>query len=159
MLGIYGGEAPVPVREIASAYGIAVVDVPAAEGASGALLWRDGRYYIVVRDQDSNNRRNFTIAHELGHYVMHAHQPGLEFVDEFNRNHVSSRGTDPNEVEANAFAAALLMPARLVKTAYDQYLREHFYADEAPSVLAKQFEVSSSAMGYRLQRLGLAGPY
>ena len=57
-------------------------------------------------------------------------------------------------MEANAFAAALLMPARLVRGEIKKRKLDLDDEDDL-SALAKQFHVSASAMSYRLVNLGL----
>jgi len=73
------------------------------------------------------------------------------------RNDVSSMGTDVEEIEANTFAAALLMPEGIVfdhvlklVRANSQITREALIAE-----LARIFDVSAEAMGYRLINLGI----
>jgi hypothetical protein len=79
------------------------------------------------------------------------------FIDRYvayRRDDHSSIGHDQMEVEANAFGAALLMPARLVRAAIK---RHDFDLDdeEDVSALAQRFNVSASAMSYRLINVGL----
>jgi Zn-dependent peptidase ImmA (M78 family) len=72
----------------------------------------------------------------------------------FRRDGVSPLGDDQEEVEANAFAAALLMPADLLR---DEIWKSDFDLDDDEDVirLAKRFNVSTSAMSNRLAWLGL----
>jgi Zn-dependent peptidase ImmA (M78 family) len=78
------------------------------------------------------------------------------FVDKYVafRDDDSSAGNDKEEVEANAFGAALLMPARLVR---EEIKKDKLDLDDEDdlSALAKRFHVSMSAMSYRLVNLGL----
>jgi Zn-dependent peptidase ImmA (M78 family) len=79
------------------------------------------------------------------------------FIDRYiayRRDDHSSIGNDQMEVEANAFGVALLMPARLVRAAIK---RHDFDLDdeEDVSALAQRFNVSASAMSYRLIHVGL----
>jgi Zn-dependent peptidase ImmA (M78 family) len=92
-------------------------------------------------------RRRFTIAHEIGHLVLHA--PGGTAA-------VFCRVTDPLviaanriEREANRFAAELLMPEDLVRA-------EAARVGPDRAALADLFQVSAPAMGWRLLNLGLA---
>ena len=65
---------------------------------------------IYNRSLHSAGRINFTLAHELGHYVLHR----LRFPDGFECSQVDVVGADhllrEVELEANVFAATLLMP-------------------------------------------------
>lgn len=89
------------------------------------------------------NRQRFTLAHELGHYAL---QHG-EKTD--NKNTLYRNGdSNPDEIEANAFAAELLMPEGVVK---------YLIADKGLtdiSELAQYFSVSEQAMEIRLRKLG-----
>ena len=68
------------------------------------------------------------------------------------RDRVSSLATDQEEVEANRFAAALLMPQEMVVQAVTGASRD---PDELVRSLARSFKVSEAAMGYRLINLGV----
>jgi Zn-dependent peptidase ImmA (M78 family) len=114
------------------------------------LVKRAGRDpEIYVNGNDSKNRRRFTCAHELGHYVMRTSVGELneewEFID--LRDPISAEGNKPDEIWANKFAAALLMPRELV---------EKLHGDLNLATLAYEFGVSTDAMGFRLDSLGLS---
>jgi Zn-dependent peptidase ImmA (M78 family) len=117
-------------------------------GVSGVIQKKAGRdAAIYLNDKDHPNRQRFTCAHELGHYVNHTNNGVLdyEFVD--YRDQLAAEGTDPEEVYANRFAAALLMPAGEVRT-----LKRGGY-DLVQ--LAYRFRVSEEAMTIRLASLDL----
>jgi len=38
---------------------------------SGLILFSDGKYKIYINSQCGENRKRFTLAHELGHYFLH----------------------------------------------------------------------------------------
>lgn len=135
----------------------------------------NGQALIVINQRHHRNRQRFTAAHELGHYFMHARQGvDTDFVDysfrkgasyngssekfkQFNRDEQSATGKREEEVEANRFAAALLMPKELiVKTAMRLNLD---LTDEGDlSRLALKFKVSDMAMTHRLATIGYS-PY
>jgi Zn-dependent peptidase ImmA (M78 family) len=73
------------------------------------------------------------------------------------RNEQSSRREHKMELEANAFAAALLMPKELFISEIGKYKIDLSDDDEddAISKLAKKFEVSFTAMTYRIDNLNL----
>jgi hypothetical protein len=89
----------------------------AAEGVSGMLLRHGNEFCIVYATHiASEGFQNFSVGHELGHYFLEGH------VDHVLKNgvHVSEAGftsTDPYEMEADQFAAGLLMPDTLFKAA------------------------------------------
>ena len=64
----------------------------------------------------------------------------------------SGSGTKKEEMDANAFAAALLMPAAWVETAYQKKPFD-LTDDESLQKLARKFKVSTLAMTYRLMKL------
>jgi Zn-dependent peptidase ImmA (M78 family) len=82
-------------------------------------FWSLRRGAIGYNSTHAKVRQRFTIAHEIGHYVLQTKKslhPRL-FIDRYVafRNDESSAGNDWQEVEANAFGAALLMPAHFVR--------------------------------------------
>ena len=127
---------------------------------SGLLLKQEDAVIIGVNSQQARTRQRFTIAHELGHLVLE-HQ-GEMFVDAtvLRRDENSSRAIDPLEIEANGFAAALLMPARWVERELNEgkNASPSESAADATARLAKDFGVSVQAMSFRLANLGLVMP-
>lgn len=141
---------PLPVDPIyiARELGLDVYVAELEPDWSGALVKRayeDARIY--VNRFDSHNRQRFTAAHELGHYYKRQPEDheAYEYVD--RRDHRARQGTDAEEIYANQFAAALLMPA-------DEVRRLHEEGVAAPT-MAYHFGVSAEAMAYRLVNLGL----
>src|SRR5271166_2654318 len=110
-------EAPVPISKIAKAQG-ARIFVDSMKGDLSGFLYRDkNRAVIGVNTHHHPVRQDFTIGHELGHYLLHD-QEQLHVDHEFRvrlRNDVSSQGTDEAEREANFFAASLLMPKEFLE--------------------------------------------
>lgn len=85
-----------------------------SKGVEGVLMPRpdgSGEWGIIYNESiRSAGRRNFTLAHELGHYLLHRqdHPGGLQCT---NRNMVDWDGARNRiEAEANTFASYLLMP-------------------------------------------------
>lgn len=77
------------------------------------------------------------------------------------RDAKSSQATDREEIEANQFAAALLMPREMIlKEALRRMSRRaSVAADELVQQMARAFQVSPQAMDYRLINLGLRQPH
>jgi Zn-dependent peptidase ImmA (M78 family) len=125
---------------------------------SGLLVVENKRGAIGYNSTHARVRQRFTVAHEIGHYVMHVKNSTQSrlFIDRYVafRDDESSVGNDWEEVEANAFGAALLMPARLVR---EEIKKRRLDLDDEDDLsdLAKRFHVSTSAMSYRLVNLGL----
>lgn len=147
---------PISVTRVARHYGIEVFVEEFAEDVSGVLLVEDEQPLIGVNSQHHMNRQRFSVAHELGHFLMHMSGRNT-FVDGafvFFRDHVSTQGTDLQEIEANAFAAALLMPEDAI---YAELRRgEIDVLDEyAVDRMAAKFGVSAQALAIRLTKLRL----
>ena len=104
-------------------------------------------YYVAISSKDSENRKRFTLAHELWHYFLHNKELQSEPIIETNLSYLfrtTEKGTEL-EREANAFAAEYLMPEAQVRKAYEQY--------KYISLLASYFNVSELAMAFRLENL------
>lgn len=151
-----GGDAvPLPVDPfaIAQELGIKAFSAPLDNGVSGMLIKRAGEdAEIYVHAADSTNRQRFTCAHEIGHYVRRVAAEDTEWEYIEHRDLLTSQGTSSDEIYANQFAAALLMPREVVEARYIE-LESHGLG-AAPS-LAVEFGVSADAMQYRLKNLGL----
>ncbi len=149
---------PVDLQKIATQHGIKIVPYNLTDDVSGLLVIKNGKVVIGYNDKQSNVRQRFTIAHELGHYFL-AHQRGGLFVDTYKndqkvlyRNNDSSTGEDLQEREANAFAAALLMPRKVVIEKIATLNIDPKVDDDLTS-LATQFGVSTQAMTYRVMNV------
>jgi Zn-dependent peptidase ImmA (M78 family) len=124
------------------------------EDCSGVLVRTGDSAVIGVNVMHHPNRQRFTIAHELGHYMLH--KPGTYVDRAFYRNTESGSGTIKEEREANQFAAALLMPASWVEGEAQNHSLD-LGDDTSLVALAEEFGVSSQAMSFRLTNLGLVG--
>lgn len=147
---------PIDVFLIANNKGIDII--PGDLGDISGLLFRDGsRITIGVNQNHSETRKRFTIAHEIGHLILHGDQP-LHVDKVFAvklRSHVSSEAVDLEEIEANAFAAELLMPTEMVRQKILGLAEVLDYEkDGAILKMAKEFNVSQQAMTIRLINLG-----
>jgi IrrE N-terminal-like domain len=150
---------PIPVEEIATAMlGLrieqtdelrSVPNAPADAGQLSGLLITSTRTIWIdsAEARRSPQRRRFTIAHELGHWVIHARRGKKKTFQRFCRPVDLERKLGP-EAEANAFAAALLLPSEL--------LREQAEACRFNlPLLATRFDVSLPALRLRLTTLDL----
>ena len=130
---------------------------------------------------DNYQRYRFTMAHELGHYILHSklfRKHGVESVGESdNTLSISKSDLSKLEIQANKFASFLLMPTKLVKYMFAYYYlknviqvygnnnRPLYYNPRQPETfqsynnivgnLAQIFEVSLQAMTVRLKSLRL----
>jgi Zn-dependent peptidase ImmA (M78 family) len=152
---------PVPVDQIARGLNARIAYQPMKGDISG-MLYRDGdRVVIGVNSGHAVTRQRFTVAHELGHLRLHEGRPMI--IDHLFRVKInmrdgrSSLATDAEEIEANGFAAELLMPRASVRERVVRSLSRHRQVSEGAiiSELARYYNVSTEAMDYRLINLGL----
>ncbi|MER6632902.1 ImmA/IrrE family metallo-endopeptidase [Streptomyces sp. NPDC000987] len=148
-------EAPIDPVLIAEKLGVLVVPQDMPDDVSGMLLRRGDEQVIGVNQKHHENRRRFTVAHELGHLRLHRGRPLILDTDtRVNfRDTVSSMATDREEMEANRFAAALLAPEPMVRRAARE--AEFRTAQQLVLIMARRFEMSEMAMNYRLINLGI----
>lgn len=150
---------PVDVEAIAKAEGILVVRRRFEDADVSGMLYRDSDQHVIgVNSAHPRPRQRFTIAHELGHRALH---PGREIILDVPvrvnfRDKTSSMATDAEEIEANAFAAAILMPEKMIRDHITQLpASKRREPDDIAAGLAAIFKVSASAMSFRLINLGL----
>lgn len=147
---------PVDVFGIADSLGIAVERADLGEDCSGVLVRSGDKATIGVNWTHHESRQRFTVADEIGHFRLHDKDTTYvdsHFMVKF-RNQDSGTGTRAEEREVNRFAAALLMPARVVRAAYEANPFDPEDQDEL-ELLTEQFGVSQQAMTIRLSSLGL----
>src|SRR5258706_1194895 len=148
---------PVPVDRIGKSLGIMVQSARFDDELSGMAFLKENVPIIGVNSNHHPNRQRYTIAHELAHICLHldelesAVHVDQSSVSSLRRDLVSAEGTDPLEREANAFAAELLMPKKLLAGALDDRMLD--LDDDRLIALAKRFKVSLMALQYRLQRM------
>lgn len=148
---------PIDVYSLAQKLGVRVEEVTLEETVSGMLVIEGEDAIIAINENHHPNRKRFSLAHELGHYKLHRHLARV-FVDDqgtytFHRDRLSEEGIDSKEVEANSFAAELLMPEKMVLEAIN-HRRLDPSDEETVRRLAHQFKVSTQAMSIRLATLG-----
>lgn len=146
--------APVRVERLAKDMDI-IVRYEALQGElSGMAFVKDGAKFIVVNALHHPNRQRFTVAHEIGHHVLHPEKldAGVH-VDKLimRRDVVSAAGTDDFEIQANIFASELLMPRDLMMAAIGGGV--DLDEDKVLQRLAKHFKVSLAALQFRLAAL------
>ena len=141
-----------PVNPIALAQdlGIEVMSKPAsAQGVSGMLLRRGNAFGIAYATHiDSIGFQNFSVAHELGHYFLPGHIDAVLSNDGVHESHAGFASGDRYEMEADHFAATLLMPRALFTDAM------RTVGDGLPAIekLAEQCRTSLTATAIRYTR-------
>lgn len=140
----------------------------------GALDVGEKQIYISESVEDHPGRYRFTLAHEVGHWVLHRH---LYYRDRsqtslFGEKPIpdivcrSDQSQDPREYQANRFAASLLMPRRMLLSTMTEVSKSHgilpeeLLTDSQVRLLtdtianvANLYEVSKQAAGIRLREL------
>ena len=86
----------------------------------GALTFGDNKQTYIMVNQGIENigRRNFTIAHELGHYFLNHKLHSNSFFCQDKQIAEESEVTDKIEHEANYFASCFLMPKQKITSAF-----------------------------------------
>ena len=149
-------ELPIPIRKIAERLGIKIHPYDLGENISGVLVINKDQSVIGVNPNESSVRQRFTIAHELGHFLLHRNSEESIFVDKdfkvLFRNQESATGEHKREQEANAFAASILMPRKKIEEEIKSNCID--LTDEVTiKMLAKKFNVSVIAMSIRISNL------
>jgi len=125
--------------------GILIVRKDLPPSVSGKLYFQNNCWVMEINKNQNLKRQKFTLAHELGHFVLHKNKD-TEFCDTtfFRKN----EELDSLEYNANEFAAQILMPEERIK----YYIQQQNI--KSIKSLADIFDVSSSAMRYRVEGLG-----
>ncbi len=160
---------PVLVADIARYLNIQVVYTHFSDNPrlSGMLMRQPDRIVMGINSAQGNNRQRFTIAHELGHFFLDPAKPvwidngvGSAQVS-YRLDSGSPSMYELEEVRANKFAAALLMPEAWLRRDFEyEHEKDDVWADEdaLAKSLADRYRVSLQAMVIRLLELGLIGP-
>ena len=115
---------PIPIEDMAEyfvGYSIEITDEGLFSDPDflGGIDFKDNKIYVNTSVEDHDGRYAFTVAHEIGHHVLHREaylagqsgsEPDILCRDTFEKPQI--------EIEADRFAAALLMPSTLVRAAY-----------------------------------------
>lgn len=152
-------EAPVPIEEIANYLGAKVHYKPLKDDLSGmVLIEEDGKAVIGINSLHPETRQRFTLAHEVAHLILHCketlHLDGAMRTFISYRNVYSSLGLSRKEIEANRFAAELLMPESFLKVdlAVD---KDRLDPEDLIEKLSLKYQVSVQCMTLRLNHLHL----
>lgn len=135
--------------------GYKLLRYPIGEDADlGFALKRDEDIVIFINSSVRLSREIFTLAHEIGHVLLHL-DGVLSFVD--NNATITGRSEDVKEQEANYFAACLLMPSDDVDRFFDLELPDYEKKGLSGMDIARimsEFNVSYDVALNRLESLG-----
>jgi len=142
---------PVDVARIIKDHQITLSVTPLPDDISGVLDTR-GKAIMLINSQHGEKRQRFSMAHELGHYLLQSGFSGVRMEKQaYFRSNLSAQGTDEDEKQANRFAAELLIPTSLLREKLDQY--PDLIDDENDNLinqLADEFKVSTAALTIKL---------
>ena len=118
---------------------------------AGFVYGDSSRAFIFLNRDDPFARRRFSLAHEIGHFMLHGGgalarataRPGPVLLDD--------EPEDPREVEAHAFAAELLMPWEMVEAEAAPLRRGEIGLERAVTRMAVRLQVSRQAAARRLR--------
>ncbi|MEK6511845.1 ImmA/IrrE family metallo-endopeptidase [Myroides odoratimimus] len=121
----------------------------------GMTVFDDGNFYIHINTANSNKVNNgrgrFTLAHELGHYIIDAHRIGLMSGElEPHPSNTNQKQFYEIEREADYFASCLLMPQeRFSKDIFRKKFNFNLI-----DWLSKEYNVSITACAFRFAEIG-----
>lgn len=152
---LYKIEIPiVNIDEAVKKMGGVVEENPMMDSFSDGKIRKNGQdgFVIQVSPYQTVERRNFTVAHELGHLFLHmGYKTNLEVWNNQNGVAYYRNGNSELEYQSNEFAAAFLMPE-------EQYKRVMYENSEGnivnTSAIAQYFHVSVDAAANRGKWLG-----
>ena len=142
---------PVDPFDIARRLQIEVRPLPRSTAGPAGMLLRVGEQYGIgyPTHLDNEGFRNFSVAHEIGHYRLPGHSNSILDNCGQRPSDADPRRTKAHERQADEFAAALLMPEKLFDTAMKQ-AGEGLKAIES---LAKDCKTSLEATAIRYARM------
>lgn len=116
------------------------------KNADAYSLWtRDETPYIILGKGKSAVRRNFDLAHELGHLLLHSH---------VNFEELSNMDLKEKEREADKFASYFLLPKDIFVEKFNKYVGMKVSNPDSYIALKSEFNVSIQALEYRAYKLG-----
>jgi Zn-dependent peptidase ImmA (M78 family) len=146
---------PVDIKRIMADQNILVRYIELPGDISGVLDTRGDQPIVLIQKNHDKKRKRFSLAHELGHYVLKSSPRGVHLDRQtYFRSNLSSAGTDLEEKKANRFAAELLMPSdillMLLKDIPDLIDTDEKNSLGALKHLAKLFDVSVAALTIKI---------
>jgi Zn-dependent peptidase ImmA (M78 family) len=150
----YQGEQPMRVGALAQELGVVVKISSLSVGISGEIRpfgERGADFIIRVNRHEHKNRRRFTLAHELSHFLLHPEKIGEGIADNVLYR---SRLSNQTEAAANRLAADILMPWNVIQEKLAEY--SDFDVEDRIEKIATDLGVSTIALNIRLGIKGKA---
>ncbi|MHA4213480.1 ImmA/IrrE family metallo-endopeptidase [Bacillus cereus] len=152
---------PVAIERVPESLGGAIKYVDSLEEGMEAKIEKmpsghEKKFIITLQRETCEQRRRFSIAHELGHLFIHMKylidQQEWEKNEEYKDSVYYRYGHGMEENEANEFAGAFLMPKdKFLEVAQENFKQGKYHLDP----IAKYFDVSVSAVRVRGRWLNL----
>ena len=144
---------PISVEGIAQTLNIEIKKASDEEiSVSGLLYRKDGIAYMAINSAEPEVRQRFTIAHEIGHFILHESKDiFIEYREKTKDNTIELKTN--KEIEANHFSACLLMPREEIEK--DVKKINNQISKNEIEILATKYKVSEDAMTFRLLNLNL----
>ncbi len=162
------------IKEICDRENIKLKRTNFSSKVDGAFSTIRGEKFIFYNPQMPDGRKNFTKAHELGHYFLNHQLEAGDAIYCYNQGicEYNQKSLPRIETEANYFASFFLLPKDMVIYEYGEITRvvgidtnRRLYVDSQDYHLRdwgyvsrhfiNRFGVSKEALGYRLDSLGL----
>lgn len=136
---------------------------PLGENADlGLVVKKDNDIIIFTNTSFRLSREIFTLAHEIGHVIMHLNDSISSFVDNNSSIYASSfNESNKLEEEANYFAACLLMPKDVIEKFIDLELNKSESNELSAidiAIIMSEFSVSFDMVLNRLESLHIITP-
>lgn len=116
---------------------------------------KNGKPVIAINSKEPPQRKRFTLAHEIGHFILHSNEQ-MHIDEDFEftafRDSSSSIATNLKEIQANQFAAELLMPSNEV----EEIIKTNFPKKEITEIIneiSKTYNVSALAATVKISAL------
>lgn len=168
--GLSDDQYPISPWTVAKKLGFKIYEASLSDGYAGMMMdvastqdlptGINEKRAIVLDNSQSLQEKSFTLAHEIGHFALHANVEE-DFFDfrckstkAYEQMSKSERELKDQEDAADRFAAQLLMPQKIfTKTFYR--LSEIYKGQEVKEKLAGIFVVEDMAVEKRLEELNL----
>lgn len=119
-------------------------------GSEARISFRNNKSIVTLNEKNKNEaKRNFTLAHELAHFEIHKNILQSVHIDDANSLNSWFTGGH-HEIEANCFAAELLMP----KKSFIKYLPTDEFSIESIRKLSNIFNSSLTSTAIQFKEYG-----
>ena len=139
---------PVELDSILEHLGIKKLPYKFPKHVSAVLMKMNAVTVIGVNQEHPPARQRFSIAHEIGHFMLGHHTETIVDSEEISEGRFDITGENKlQEQEANCFASELLMPI--------ESLKQEFAKLKNAKTLSELYNVSEQALWIRLMHLKL----